>query len=238
MAKPKRRRDSFHGCVSFELGTTNITVVSFPGAYTQEWNMLVDLSRKLAARRQQGQEPGACAAGSTCCVFLPPGSGLFGLHSANTLDEDKKEECWCVSLYGSQEEFGCRWFQVWKEHLEKAQEKGHKLIVVFKEDQRGDGADAAWPPKIACNETNRGLPGLGVSQRGEVAFMRQLGLELHYEDINDFRRRLLRELEAELRVPPAADPEKYQELKSQREELLIAPGTFEKERMWINSCCS
>ena len=242
---------SFYGYVEDCHGGT--TVVSFPGAYTAEWAMLVERSQKLqeSTRKAQQEEeeerdmidvmfrpkettrkahdgaetvdPNMFSAGSTSCVFLPPGSRLFGLHSPNTVDEEAKEygHCWCVALYGAKAEFGCRWFACWKEQLDKARQANHQLIVVFKAGQSGEGAESDWPPKLACNETNRGLPGLGVSQRGEVAFMRKLGLSLQHVDINEFRRRLLGELEAELETLRRTGNAEAEEVAMQVQELKL-----------------
>ena len=242
MPEERRVSVSFYGYVADRHGDT--TVVSFPGAYTAEWAMLVARSHKLqeATRKTQNgaetMDPKLFRAGSTSCVFLPPGSRLFGLHSPNMVDEEAKKhgDCWCVGLYGAKAEFGCRWFECWKEQLDKAKTAKHQLIVVFKAGEAGQGAESAWPPKLACNDTNRGLPGLGVSQRGEVAFMKMLGLSLQHIDINEFRRRLLAELEAELEAHRRAGNPEAEEVAMEIQELKLqlelndlkdeAPHTF------------
>ena len=189
-SKMPRRRASFYGFVGKHDGTKGKTVVSFPGAYHADWDMLVARSDKLKAATETSQNAGQYSCGSTCCVFLPPGSGLFGLHSPNTVDEEAKKhsECWCSALYGAKQEFGCRWFYCWLQQLEQAVERGHELVVVFKANQTGEGTSESWPPKLACTAANQGLPGLGVSQRREVAWILRNGNTISQEDIIQFRR--------------------------------------------------
>ena len=228
-------RDSFYGHVAWTAGAT--TVVSFPGAYTSEWGMLVERSQKLKEvkveleekivkrvgptpthgnkdvrlREQMNEDERANAKtvedkyrmGSTCCVFLPKGSPLFGCHALDP--ESQEKNCWCSSLYGGRTEFGCKWFQKWLEQLKLAMQRRHRLVVVFKAGEKDRGTSVQWPPKIECTEENKQLEGLGVSQRGEVAYIqRELqkeGLQgypaLEYWDIQEFRQSLLKEIQRE-----------------------------------------
>ena len=191
-------RDSFFGHVARTNAIT--TVVSFPGVYTSEWAMLVERSGKLrdAEKKSKDASGEPYHLGSTSCVFLPPGSTLFGLHERDPDSTDGS--CWCQALYGDRQEFGCRWFSEWLKQLDKALERSHKLMVVFKAGDKSKGIkDLKWPPAIACTDANRNLEGLGVSQRGEVAFMmHKKGVALEHEDIQDFRKRLLAEIEVEI----------------------------------------
>ena len=237
---PGGRRVSFYGHVHPHRGRCRVTVVSFCGAYTEDWAMLVDRAYKLQ-EAAEGLED-AYSAGSTACVFLPPGSSLFGLHAPNTEDEDakKRNECWCFALYGALQEFGCRWFAEWCKQMLKAVENGHTLVVVFKASQKGEGMDVEWPPRIACTAANRGLPGLGVSQRGEVAYMKKLGSKLGFtlemEDIHEFRQRFLGELKAEQSVRAERGEAEQDELNLQVEqlelELQLKDLKVTEEKVW------
>ena len=192
---------SFVGFVSAESTTDIKTIVSFPGIYEADWGMLVESSTKL-----QGGEDGYQAVGSTACVFLPKGSSHFADHAKNV--DDPQQPCWCMSLYGSEADFGCKWFEEWRKQLEKAVEKNHTLVVVFKAGDTPQGPDDdstewmtkyKWPPKLKCNEANKGMPELGVSQRGEVAYLKKCLDNMQpgqrnrvlVEDILNFRKRLL-----------------------------------------------
>ncbi|CAE7684849.1 klhl3 [Symbiodinium sp. CCMP2592] len=167
----------FIGHVANERGTDINTIVSFPGVYEAEWQMLVESSAREQISGQRRET------GSTACVFLPQGSPYFGQHSHDTSDPNSEERnCWCHNLYGREEEFGCRWFEEWRKQLEKAIDRDHSLVVVTKalEDvaQGTDEPDPAalayqrpWPPRLRCTPANRDLPHLGVSQRGEVAYV-------------------------------------------------------------------
>ncbi|CAE7210612.1 Klhl18 [Symbiodinium natans] len=194
---------AFHGSVSFEEGSEIKTVVSFPGQYQEDWQCLVRRSVKRSAfEKDATEDPGQpCrhyVSGSTACVFLPQGSKFFGGHVPN--EDGTSDVCWCQDLYEKKQSFGCRWFEEWRLRLQTAVERKHTLVVVYKAGQKGVGrVGLAWPPRIECSAARRGDAGLGVSQRGEVAWLLRHGLAFEEEDIDDYRRRLAADIKLELK---------------------------------------
>ena len=198
---------AFHGSVSSEEGPEVKTVVSFPGQYQEDWTCLVRRSVKRSAF--EAEDPGQpCAhylSGSTACVFLPKTSKLYGDHAPN--DDGTSSSCWCQDLYDKQQPFGCRWFEEWRLRVETAVERKHTLVVVYKAGQRGVGREGlAWPPQIECSAARRGDAGLGVSQRGEVAWLLRNGLAFEEEDILEYRRRLAADIKLELKELQSRSP--------------------------------
>ena len=189
----------FYGAVSFQKGRGVKTVVSFPGQYKDDWSSLVRRSvKRTAFEMDRENQPffkyKHYEAGSTSCVFLLPGSKYFGGHPY----KPDSSECWCKDLYGSQQEFGCTWFVEWQKRVLDAVEKGHTLVVVYKAGQTGVGREGlSWPPRIDCSQTRRDDPGLGVSQRGEVAWLLQEGFCFEEEDVQGYRQRLMADIEQE-----------------------------------------
>ena len=48
---------------------------------------------------------------SAAVVFLPNLTTNFGQHG---------EECFCIEMYGEKKPWGCRWFAIWRQHIETA----------------------------------------------------------------------------------------------------------------------
>lgn len=85
----------------------------------------------------------------TSCVFLPdPNSEGFGEHVS---DPASRKGCYCLTLYGEPQPFGCRWYEIWMENTLRAVENKAQLVVITKKDG-----------------------GLGNSQKGEVRFLQKL----------------------------------------------------------------
>ncbi|CAE7335694.1 KLHL4 [Symbiodinium sp. CCMP2456] len=198
---------AFHGAVSSKEGPEVKTVVSFPGQYQEDWQCLVRRSVKRSAFEAEDSEQ-PCAhylSGSTACVFLPKGSKLYGGHEPN--QDGTSSSCWCQDLYDKKQPFGCRWFEEWRLRVATAVDRKHTLVVVYKAAQKGVGREGlAWPPQIECSETRRGDAGLGVSQRGEVAWLLRHGISFEEEDILDYRRRLAADIKLELRELQGRSP--------------------------------
>ena len=214
---------AFHGSVSSEEGPEVKTVVSFPGQYQDDWTCLVRRSVKRSAF--EAEDPGQpCAhyvSGSTACVFLPKTSKLYGDH-AQSLDRTSSS-CWCQDLYDKQQPFGCRWFEEWRLRVETAVERKHTLVVVYKAGQKGVGREGlTWPPRIECSAARRGDAGLGVSQRGEVAWLLRHGIPFEEEDILDYRRRLAADIKLELKELQSRSP--LPSLRASRLTLSAAPA--------------
>jgi hypothetical protein len=75
----------------------------------------------------QGKESTVSAA----VVFLPQ----------NTLHYGKcgSDKCYCVEMYGEKKEWGCKWFQLWREHITKAVSLDQRLQVIYFEGLAGKG---------------------------------------------------------------------------------------------------
>ena len=189
---------SFFGAVSPRKGKHIRTIVSFPGIYAKDWACLVRRSKKRVSFDSLAKD-GANSryeAGGTSCVFLPPGSNLFGGHKHPEGDP----ECWCFKLYGEKADFGCQWFHEWMLRLEQAQKNEHTLVVVYKIGTKGHGKDELkWPPRIANTPEEKSKPGLGISQRGEVAWMLHKNISFVEEDVGEFRERLRQDLQREIK---------------------------------------
>ena len=100
-------------------------VCSWPGKYEAAWQHLVD-------RSYNGQI-------SAAVVFLPKGSRNFGQHDSIPSSEGLEGNCWCWPLYGKQKPWGCRWWSLWVENIEKAVCCGVELQVFFFEHMKGQG---------------------------------------------------------------------------------------------------
>eukprot|EP00435_Cladocopium_sp_Y103_P016394 s1653_g4.t1 len=193
------KESDFYGSVSFEEGPHVKTIVSFPGQYKEDWQCLVRRSIKRTAFEMDRdyQPPRTCtqyAAGSTACVFLPEGSKFHGGHP---LSYEDTHRCWCDYLYDGVKAWGCHWFVEWQRRLHDAVKKGHTLVVVYKAGQTGRSKEGLeWPPKIPSDQDHAAL---GVSQRGEVSWLMRHSMAFVEEDIDDYRRRLIADIEAELR---------------------------------------
>jgi hypothetical protein len=142
------KNDVFPGKITPGKG---LCIVSFPGIEHNTWNGLTEFAKKEVV--------------STACVFFPDSHPYNGKHAQNNEDN---EECWCFKLYTSKMPWGCMWFEKWVEKLKEAFKEEKTLIVVYKEDQVGEGDNLEWGK---LGEPNSDGPGLGGSQRGEVAYL-------------------------------------------------------------------
>lgn len=88
----------------------------------------------------------------TSCVFLPDSKSKgFGEHVP---DPASGKGCYCLTLYGKPEPWGCHWYQIWMENTLRAVKKHCELVVITKKDD-----------------------GLGNSQKGEVKFLEKLACQ-------------------------------------------------------------
>ncbi|CAE7716536.1 unnamed protein product [Symbiodinium necroappetens] len=121
-ARARRRTIFFEGDVSHEPG--DACVVSWPGKYATAWDHLV------------ASAPGQTSA---AVVFLPEGSKNFGKHSPIPRREGIDGRCWCMPLYGEEKAWGCRWWALWIENVERAVQHRAELQVYFFEGARDKG---------------------------------------------------------------------------------------------------
>jgi len=139
--------------LSFKRGKP--AIVSFPGVHGYGWN-------RLTARPSGWAQSTICF--PTSCVFLPdekaPG---YGEH-----DDQEGQGCSCLKLYGQQEEWGCRWFTLWKDRTLMANDKRCNLWVVTKMDGS-----------------------LGRSQEGEVDFLEEKQMFYSCITIEQFAKEVL-----------------------------------------------
>jgi hypothetical protein len=75
----------------------------------------------------QGKESKVSAA----VVFLPEHTLHFGKCGS--------DKCYCVEMYGEKKEWGCKWFQLWREHIKKAVSLNQRLQVFYFEGFVGKG---------------------------------------------------------------------------------------------------
>ena len=113
----------FQGAVMEEQGKPCIT--SWPGKYATAWDCLVESAR-------EGET-------SAAVVFLPEGTKEFGKHSNIPHSEGLVGDCWCTPLYGEQKPWGCKWWALWIENVEKAVQFGAELHVYFFRQACGQG---------------------------------------------------------------------------------------------------
>jgi hypothetical protein len=92
-------------------------VASWPGIYAKLWDRLV--------------ADGKSAKLSAAVVFLPKFTPNFGRCGS--------DKCYCVEMYGEQKDWGCKWFQLWREHIQKAVSLGQRLQVYYYEGRVGAG---------------------------------------------------------------------------------------------------
>lgn len=157
-------RVRFNGSVLDRHGGT--CIASFPGKYAHLWQHVVELGKagKLSA----------------AVVFLPFGCDTYGRHASCG--------CMCNKFYGRIVEWGCLWCERWMENVAKAHALGQELVVVYFEGQVGQHT-ATWEELPLQDGDERLGRGLGFSQRGELAFLRQKGYPVTEMDVIDFTTR-------------------------------------------------
>jgi uncharacterized membrane protein len=84
-------------------------VASWPGIYAGLWDTLVDGSRLDKH--------------SAAVVFLPQKTADFGKHGS--------DRCYCIEMYGEIPSWGCKWFQLWRQHIKKAVSLNQRLQVYY-----------------------------------------------------------------------------------------------------------
>lgn len=122
---------------------------------------------------------------SVACVFLPFGTPKFGEHSPNP---ETPGRCFCFALYGKEEMWGCRWFEIWKDLVELAVKRGQRLKVYYFPGEVGYGevlwrklaahsllrarvmasvpkSDEGWPKKLTETENKDFLATLTEEQK-------------------------------------------------------------------------
>ena len=113
----------FLGSDTSAFQSSDKVIVSFPGQYGRAWNELTKGAGSL----------------KTSCVFLPDeNSPGYGVHVPNDSQEWYDlfrgiKRCYCHQLYGQEQKWGCRWFQMWAENTRRAQEAKCSLVVITKE---------------------------------------------------------------------------------------------------------
>jgi len=151
-------------------------IVSFPGMFQDEWNEIVAMADLLKRLDPDN------AFFSTACIFLPDGDANFGKHCDNDVDNDGK--CFCFKLYGEKKDWGCKWFDIWRNQLLEILRRGQVPVVVYKAGQVGQGDSANWDNFPIPFTTDR--PGLGGSQAGEVALVKlHVGERFIKRDVKD-----------------------------------------------------
>jgi hypothetical protein len=151
-------------------------ILSFPGIYEEEWKRMT----AAEARRSKGKSNLI----SVACVFFPDGTlGAMGEVLEGTRSHFYGKHgtpCNCKKLYSGmpffkewhdgKAPFGCLWFDSWMNCAKQAHALGQQGVVVYK---RGHTKDT--------------VAGLGNSQRGEVAWLKEVGIPIvHHWDIDEF----------------------------------------------------
>ena len=153
---------------------------SFPGEYKVAWDELV-------ASATDGEL-------STACVFLTQAEQ--GRHCTSP----ETGRCWCCELYGEPKPWGCEWFERWKALVSEAVEKGQMILVFYKEGHlaRVGAEHTSYPQREQVEgelewtdlagysfEQLKAMPGLGASQKGEVAYLKKIGASFMRVDVGD-----------------------------------------------------
>lgn len=161
LAQSKRQKIDLIGKV---VRGKRCCLASFPGSFHKEWE---EYSMKCLGT----------GFGSIACVFL--NGKNFGEHAKNP--EDGKR-CYCHTLYGKEEAWGCQWFELWAANIEEAVEDGQRLVVVCHSGQKDKDA-VEWKD---LSSKRGALPGLGTSQKCEVAWLKKKGFSYECIDISQW----------------------------------------------------
>ena len=158
-----------------------LCTASFCGARKDKWDQLV----------QEAQADGL----STACVFLPKGDENFGKHDEN---EETPGKCFCHALYGEPKFWGCRWFEQWRTLIHEAHMAGQLMVVFYLPGhlEKHGATHSSYPVtahvegelawnQLASNtfEELKAMPGLGASQKGEVAWLKRQGIPFLRMDV-------------------------------------------------------
>jgi hypothetical protein len=60
---------------------------------------------------------------SAAVVFLPQKTHDFGKHGS--------DRCYCIDMYGEIPLWGCKWFELWRQHIQKAVRLKQRLQVYY-----------------------------------------------------------------------------------------------------------
>jgi hypothetical protein len=69
-------------------------------------------------------------------VFLPERTTHFGEHGS--------DKCYCKEIYGEITPWGCSWFVLWQQHVQRAVALDQTLQVFFWEGMSGEGKVDSW----------------------------------------------------------------------------------------------
>jgi ankyrin repeat protein len=109
-------------------------VVSWPGVYAKSWDVLV-----LKAQAHSM---------SAAVVFMPENTLNYGAHGS--------DRCYCHDMYGEIKPWGCKWFELWREHVEKAAALNQRLQVFYYDGHVGSGKVPGGWEACAADATKRG----------------------------------------------------------------------------------
>lgn len=137
----KKKRITFVGSFQGDFKAGEEVIVSFPGVHGAAWEFLTEQGSPIP----------------TSCIFLPDLDGPDKKNGAGEHCKTGNEgaKCYCYSLYGKKEDWGCAWYHLWRRKTLQALSRGCIPIVVT---QMGGG--------------------LGTSQKGEVEFLERSGFIL------------------------------------------------------------
>ena len=121
-------------------------------------------------------------------------------------------------MYGEVTQWGCSWFQLWRQHVEKAVKLNQKLVVVHFNGQVGKGKVASWEH---CRET--------AVQRKIMEAQRRHSLPQLMDKLTDMERLRIRTLSSEQRDDSQAQEPGSE--KEDEEERLFLEGLPESDRM-------
>jgi hypothetical protein len=166
---------------------------SFPGDFKAAWDALVEKARTDGL--------------STACVFLT--AAEQGRHAT----DPETGKCWCFALYGKPQPWGCEWFERWARLVNEANERGQIICVFYKAGYLASvgaentswsaahpnaiTAELDWDELAGCQHSDmsvtrassvgtlKAMPGLGVSQKGEVAYLKKKGIAYMRVDVNN-----------------------------------------------------
>ncbi|CAE7642888.1 unnamed protein product [Symbiodinium sp. CCMP2456] len=153
---------TYHGDPNYDA---DACWISFPGKYKGGWDALTQTKKEDAV----------------ACVFLC--TEEEGLRRHHHPDPDNKALCLCHTIYGESKDWGCYWYKLWKENVQRAVRQKQRLKAVFFAGQVGRG-------KVSMKD----LPtvdlwdgiGLGGSQKAELATADEEGWEYEEVDVATF----------------------------------------------------
>lgn len=168
----------------FRGSVRDLCIVSFPGAYLEQWRGLFELvgPKRIAS----------------ACVFLPQSDPAqrYGHHTPNPKTPGK---CYCRTLYGEKKEWGCLWFKHWAMNVRRAVSLALVPMVVFLPGQI-DLGHVLWEDLAKEGDALWNNVGLGGSQKGEVAWLRRKGIQFRSADVLNVHKVFTEKHAAVLRV--------------------------------------